>query len=290
MVRFVADGQEIFRVLKETEDGVWVIRYNNPNTPLLLSWPAMSTQMQDVEIPDDFLDESEFSPHIRVPAGRGKGDNMYHLTMTKTQAALIPKAVELYNQVRNKNLSAAVDAYLEACTEAQRREGDPKKAREILRGLSMPNHATGHPISPEYHVEETGDDTRLVTVKSKDDLSEIGSALDFYSRIVMGQWERLTDSFWLSFNEMDAINIMANHARGILIPELAPYPYPSGWGIAHEKNPMASKIAYEMYGCIRYFFWKQRPESQRCDYTVDSRPPLRFSQEPFVKISETRPT
>ena len=101
MVRFVADGQEIFRVLKETEDGVWVIRYNNPNTPLLLSWPAMSTQMQDVEIPDDFLDESEFSPHIRVPAGRGKGDNMYHLTMTKTQAALIPKAVELYNQVRN---------------------------------------------------------------------------------------------------------------------------------------------------------------------------------------------
>ena len=65
MVRFVADGQEIFRVLKETEDGVWVIRYNNPNTPLLLSWPAMSTQMQDVEIPDDFLDESEFSPHIR---------------------------------------------------------------------------------------------------------------------------------------------------------------------------------------------------------------------------------
>lgn len=25
----------------------------------------MSTQMQDVEIPDDFLDESEFSPHIR---------------------------------------------------------------------------------------------------------------------------------------------------------------------------------------------------------------------------------
>ena len=65
MVRFITDGQDTFRVLKETEDGVWVIRYDNPNTPFILSWPAMSTQMQDVEIPDDFLDESEFSPHIR---------------------------------------------------------------------------------------------------------------------------------------------------------------------------------------------------------------------------------
>lgn len=216
---------------------------------------------------------------------------MFHLTMTATQADLIPKAVELYNQVQNKNFLAAVDAYLEACAtetekDVQRRVGDPEKAREILRDLVLPRHTTSHPISPIYRVEETGDGMKLVIVENRDDLNEIGSALDFYSRIVMGQWERLTDSFWLSFNEMDAINIMANHARGILIPELAPYPYPSGWGIAHEKNPMASKIAYEMYGCIRYFFWKQRPESQRCNYTVDSHPPLRLSREPFIKIQE----
>ena len=36
MVRFITDGQDTFRVLKETEDGVWVIRYDNPNTPFII--------------------------------------------------------------------------------------------------------------------------------------------------------------------------------------------------------------------------------------------------------------
>lgn len=120
---------------------------------------------------------------------------------------------------------------------------------------------------------------------TEEQLRIVQKALDFYSRIGIGQFERIKDhptferslanklideygkTDFTKFHKIrEEVDIKMAEARNMLIQENLP---PNGgWGIGMPKVDETCKVAYDIVQVIRHEFWKANPE--RSNLTVDS--------------------
>lgn len=212
---------------------------------------------------------------------------MFQIFMTAKQAVVIEKSIRLYNQIQFGELEYLVDSFLEVCTKKQKKNADAAAAKNILSKISSPSIMSPHPIDNNLEILPVPcSEQYTMLLDTETTLRGVSRALDFYSRVIMGQWTVVCDELYFNFtwDQKDEINKQLSIARGYLIPKLNDTPCSGGWGISHPDNPVESKIAYEMHGVIRHFFWMLRPDAEKASYTVDASNPLKFSQEPFIKI------
>lgn len=133
---------------------------------------------------------------------------------------------------------------------------------------------------------------------TEDQLRLVQRALDLYSRIGIGQFERIKDHPTFErhlcnklmdedgktdFTRYHEIREKADEklmeARNILIQEdLHPN---TSWGIFNEKGDESCKVAYDIIQVIRHEFWKANPN--RSELTVDAGVSLRTEDSDKIK-------
>jgi len=113
----------------------------------------------------------------------------------------------------------------------------------------------------------------------------IKQALDFYSRFLMGQFERIDDlMMWKSNYSKDQqkserLNALISEMRDIIYPELNGYAH---WGIFNPKCPEESKVAYDVIQVLRHELWKLDPDKRYS--TVDAGRPIQSSEEELCRV------
>lgn len=115
---------------------------------------------------------------------------------------------------------------------------------------------------------------------TKEELEIISVCLDFYNRILIGQFDRIMSLYYETEYKEQIKNLLIQ-LRKIFLPELGGGFYCS-YGIANKDISINAKVSYEMYKIIRKELWISRgcvPE-----YSVDGDGPLRLSEEPYMKI------
>jgi hypothetical protein len=140
----------------------------------------------------------------------------------------------------------------------------------------------GHIIDTECNAEF------VAIVCGEDAFHVMMGALDLYSRIIMGQFSRITEEFlWANSSDTapfdtDGINDRLNRVRAIVYPDLAGMPYPAGFGISNRMNPEESKIAYEMHGMMLYAVQQMRIKKEKD--SVYAAEPLHLTKEPLILV------
>lgn len=111
----------------------------------------------------------------------------------------------------------------------------------------------------------------------------IKDALDFYSRILMGQFSEFENLFIGSYNYkyMNEINKLLMKIRDYIYPELKGY---ASWGIFNKKCPENSKIAYDIIQVLRHEMIKVRDPEKKYGYGVDCNEPLQTSKEELINV------
>ena len=115
---------------------------------------------------------------------------------------------------------------------------------------------------------------------TKEELETISACLDFYNRILIGQFDRIMYLYYEAEDKERTKNLLTQ-LRKTFLPELGGGFYCS-YGIANKDISINAKVSYEMYKIIRKELWISRgcvPE-----YSVDGDGPLRLSEEPYMKI------
>lgn len=124
--------------------------------------------------------------------------------------------------------------------------------------------------------------TNIVRITSSDEISKIVKALDFYSRIWIGQYLEIDDEMiWIKKRTYDEIREneiiplflqLRNRLMPASIRDIGQTLYAS-YGIFSDKVDERAGTAYDMQQAIRYTFaWFLHPEG---GWTVDFGPPLR---------------
>lgn len=113
----------------------------------------------------------------------------------------------------------------------------------------------------------------------------VKSALDMYSRTLMGQFESIQwemekhSDIWKNQELRETAAELLKTLKSAFYPELRNY---QSWGISNIKNPLESKIAYEMYKVITSAMaWKENPEG---GLTTSFDKPLQVSGEELIEI------
>lgn len=138
---------------------------------------------------------------------------------------------------------------------------------------------------------------------TEEQLRVVQQALDLYTRIGIGQFERIKDHPTFErhlYNQLmdedgkadyaryHEIRLMADtklmEARNLLIQEdLHPQ---ASWGIFNEKADESCRVAYDIVQVIRHEFWKSNPD--RSELTVDAGVNLRTEDGDKIKCELMR--
>lgn len=120
---------------------------------------------------------------------------------------------------------------------------------------------------------------------TKKQLRIVQRALDFYSRIGIGQFERIKDhptfekhlskefevdgkTDYTQYHRVrDAVDGMLVHPRNMLCNDLE-LPRNGSWGIFNPNVDESCRVAFDIIQVIRHEFWKRNPD--RSSMTVDS--------------------
>ena len=135
-------------------------------------------------------------------------------------------------------------------------------------------------------------DTRYNLVITEKQAVLIKDALEEYFRIRMNQWSDLADS--LVMKDIDLSPHNTNHAnifeRYIIEREAVRKVFECAGRIIWEnqRNPKSEKqlIAEDIWQVIRHQLWKD--SENRNDWSVDSRKPLRVSNEPLPEMKKVK--
>lgn len=126
----------------------------------------------------------------------------------------------------------------------------------------------------------------MILKLEKNEICTIINALDFYSRIWIGQYDRLLyDIRWYkNIHKLDDMenNIISDlmSIRNILLPELT-YGFHSSYGIFSPEIDYRAGVAYNMQQEFRYkLAWFEYPAG---GVTVNFNPPLRVESDPYDK-------
>lgn len=131
MIRFVQQAGEVFRILKETETGVWLISYDSPSTPFFVSLEE-SKNMERIQAPEPFL--AEYYRETRSDAERAKlemiqpllqNDNCITDRKVRSQTA---KKIVLWRRTKPRTVISIYYRYLATGVLTSRHQkGKPKK-------------------------------------------------------------------------------------------------------------------------------------------------------------------
>ncbi len=238
-------------------------------------------------------------------------NTVYSLRYEATQQEVIRAALTIYGEVARGNLVAIVDLLRTVKTDETTEQADAR-----LGDLTEYLHKFTHKVTGENDnnpwewdspqtqtnatkarnlVEKFQVSERFTTNVTTLDLEEwnlVTRALEYYSRVHMGQISWDTESLVLSYNHPqritnDAWDELLSLRRSLddLIPlatGLAPNAY---YGISHEALPDAPRVAFDLYQVIRHrLAWDQFPEG---GHTVNFNTPMRTSTA--VKLGEFYP-
>lgn len=126
---------------------------------------------------------------------------------------------------------------------------------------------------------------KLTIELTETQLSCLTEALDFHTRLMMGQFDVLALPYFKRTDEngrYKEFKDKLDELKLIAYPEL---PLHSNYSISAKETMESSKISYELYKAIRYERWRLAPTDH---FTVDSSPPMTVSGHtlPKVKIED----
>ena len=121
---------------------------------------------------------------------------------------------------------------------------------------------------------------------NENQVTVIQSALDLYSRLLMGQFEELDrvfchySDYWEKYDNRKHLNKLCEDIKHIIYPELTGASY---FGVGNKNNPMDSKVAYDIYQVVRHALsWHKEPQG---GYTVNFNTPVRFGKEELCEVN-----
>ena len=117
---------------------------------------------------------------------------------------------------------------------------------------------------------------------NRDQLQTIKRALEFYSRIGMGQLNEVT-SWEFNFKDLNDVDRRyTEDALGYIGELLTDLPRNAYRGIGHRDVPDSCTSAFDMYQVIRHHIaWEDHPEG---GLFVQFDTPMKFSKQPLAKI------
>jgi hypothetical protein len=160
-----------------------------------------------------------------------------------------------------------------------------KKAMKNLRGIIA---------DPTSNDKEEENKQYQITC-NKEQLKTIMMSLELESRLYLGQFDKvILNPFMESMMEKhlgswDKVIEKRSYIEGyldVLEEQMLGLTKGQSHAIGSKKIPNHARIAYEIMGVIRHFFWKQRGEKSKS--TVDAYPPLACSGEEFIEVNEKK--
>lgn len=139
---------------------------------------------------------------------------------------------------------------------------------------------TTEPAEPQYTITLNERQLRLIC-----------TAVEEYGRLRMGQtWELADELAFLHYEykqdapEFDRRLLRRDATKEML--ELA-MRASSGGNPEHFQKTENVMVALDMYSAIRNFFWLQKPEEERDNWTTDADPLYLWGPEPKIQIDKT---
>ena len=207
----------------------------------------------------------------------------YCLTLTRKHTEIMLSAISLFCNVQTGNLYSLKDLFEKEYYKDFSSVNDiidvlEREAKGGCDGQLESYHNTYKYILEVYSQNNLAEN--VVLKCTKEELEIISICLDFYNRILIGQFDRIMDLYYETENEEQIKNLLIQ-LRKTFLPELSGGFYCS-YGIANKDISADAKVSYEMYKIIRKELWISRGRVP--EYSVDGDGPLRFSEEPYIEI------
>lgn len=220
-------------------------------------------------------------------------EKVYVTKLNIKQTRVLLSAIEFYNELFYKRNFESFFKAFESTKDSKNFKTDNRthgKFMEIIEPLQKDKTAECFDAL-EVKLERDANKRKVINVLTLDEknVRKIISALDSYSRVLMGQFSVVFGDYRL-VHINDYINnpeLTAKHetllqrAREVINPEFTLVGWNGSYGITSPEVPEESKIAYEMLGCLRHWLWLDAPN--RRYYGVDSHLPLKCSTEPLLE-------
>lgn len=198
---------------------------------------------------------------------------MYRLTLTKSHIECLLKAIDLYINVGTGKLESIADIFdKQVCVDKE-----IKEIRYMMFGGKVINDTSKISIARflKNHMQENLE-------INEDHIKLLIRILDFYSRIVLGQFEEiLYGCIIFGWNSSIISNIDLVKIRRLL-GEIKHKLYTGPFGIYSEEIPEEAKITYDIQQVIRYrLAWDNNPNG---GITIDFDEPMKCSNIDFPEI------
>lgn len=207
----------------------------------------------------------------------------YRLTLTGKHMDVLMSAIYLFCNVQTGNFHSLKELFEKEYSKDFSSVNDIVDALEkIARGTPeelLESHNNIYKSVLELRSQNNSEE-KFTLKCTEEELKTISVCLDFYNRILIGQFDRIIDLFYETENKED-IKTLLIRMRKVFLPELGDGFYCS-YGIANKDIAVNAKVSYEMYKIIRKELWMMRGCIPQ--YSVDGDGPLRLSEEPYMKI------
>jgi len=217
----------------------------------------------------------------------------YLLQIDKEHAEVILKALHLYINIGTGDLEEIMHAFnwhdfnkgaLKPWRMRFAEARDGLTRAQAIMGLSKPAHTD---VTGKAHLILHGIAEGEVAIDEYQAKTLI-RALDFYSRIGIGQFREIVIAF--SWWKRDEQWVVHRDDVDRLIQEvqwnLTGMPYNASYGIASPETPEKAKIAYDIKQVIRHrLAWDREPKG---GMTVDFDSPMKASEKDFPTIKEEK--
>ena len=115
----------------------------------------------------------------------------------------------------------------------------------------------------------------------------VSEALELFSRLGMGQYDRLRDrihnSLWGEADEQ-LFKTAEDALRRLSLPDFMSRHPGSSWGIRSPEISDAYRIAYDMHQVVRNKLFMSLPEGERRPGHVNGWPPMQSGAEPLPEV------